>query len=83
MITEEKLRIFERYDGDVDDWQRRGSIERELISDQDWIDIAHLRHRLWLQKHVPVAPEFIVQTEALLQEKVADRSVVTLLSELI
>lgn len=37
MITADKLKLFERYSGDVDAWARSGSKKEQLIMmDNDW-----------------------------------------------
>ena len=47
MITNEKLRIYRRYSGDVDGFARSGSLaEREVISDADWRDLSSIVQRL-------------------------------------
>jgi hypothetical protein len=83
-ITEEKLRIFRRYGGDVDGWVKVGDRdEHRIMSDQDWWDIEELRHRLWLQQHEPVAAEFVGRTKQLIQERIYDERAEALLNELI
>ena len=83
-ITAEKLRIFRRYDGQIDDWVRvRDRREHSIMSDQDWSDIEELRHRLWLQEHEPCALEFLARTAWLIEEKVPDDRAKELLRELI
>ena len=83
-ITEEKLRIFQRYRGDVDGWARvRDRHEHNVMSDDDWSDIEELRHRLWLQEHEAVAPEFAARTEQLIRERLLDKRAGELLRELI
>ena len=83
-ITEEKLRIYRRYGGDVDGWSRVSDRhEHSVMSDDDWSDIEELRHRLWLQQHEAVAPEFAARTEQLIKERVVDQRTGELLRELI
>jgi len=83
VITQEKLRIFQRYAGDIDGWTRIGDgAEHRAMSDADWSDIEQLRHRLWLQQHEPVSPEFITETEQLISQKVCGESAVKLLHQL-
>jgi hypothetical protein len=70
MITEDKLRIFQRYGGDIDGWTRIGdAAEHRAMSDSDWSEIEPLHHRLWLQQHQSVSGEFITQREQLIAEK--------------
>ena len=82
MITEEKLRIFQRYGGDVDGWVRVGDeAEHRIISDADWSHIEQLRHRR-LQQHHSASSEFVEQTEQLIAERVSGESAVKLLRQL-
>jgi hypothetical protein len=84
VITEDMLRIFQRYDGDIDGWTRVGdAVEHRTLSDADWSEIRDLRHRLWLQQHEPVSSDFVKQTEQLLAEKVCDEHARNLLRHLI
>jgi hypothetical protein len=40
MINENKLKIFEKYDGDIDSWVRSGSKkEKSIMTDGDWYNI--------------------------------------------
>ena len=40
MITEYKIKIFERYNGDIDNWVRNSSPkEKFIMNDNDWYDI--------------------------------------------
>lgn len=37
MITEDKIKVFKRYDGDIDSWARSGSKkEKSIMTDEDW-----------------------------------------------
>lgn len=37
MITQDKIKIFKKYNGDIDSWSRSGSKKEKLImSDNDW-----------------------------------------------
>ncbi len=37
MITQEKVKIYNRFQGDIDGWARRGSKkEKSIMSDVDW-----------------------------------------------
>jgi len=84
MITEEKIEIFRRYDGDSDGWALAGDAkEHQIMSDSDWADIEELRHRLWLQQHQSVSADFVAQTEKLVTERVRDESATEALRRLI
>ena len=83
MITTEKLRIHQRYSGDIDGWARVGSAsEKQNMTDQDWRDIDELLQRLSLEKNVPVAESFCAETAQLLVERVSDHAVVEQLKSL-
>ena len=83
VITEEKLRICDRYGGDADGWARtRDHSEHQLMSDDDWHQIGQLRHRLWLERHERVSAEFVRETERLVTERVAGEDAVRLLRQL-
>ena len=37
MITQDKIKIYKKYSGDIDGWARSGSkIEKTVINDNDW-----------------------------------------------
>ena len=84
MITEEKIEIFKRYDGDSDGWTLvRDAKEHQIMTDSDWADIEELRHRLWLQQHESVSEDFVAQTQKLITERVQNESAVEALRRLI
>ena len=84
MITKEKIEIFKRYGGDSDGWALVGdALEHQIMADSDWSDIEELRHRLWLQQHVPVSEDFVTQTQMLIAERVRDESTADALRRLV
>lgn len=51
MITHEKLRVFEKYRGDMDDWARLGTPEeKHLLKDDDWYEISGVIRQLAILK---------------------------------
>lgn len=51
MITEDKVKIYKRYNGDIDSWARSGSKkEKSIIIDEDWYVIDGLIQDLSLVK---------------------------------
>ena len=49
MITEQKLAIFEKYNGDIDAWTRAGTPqEKKTMSDPDWYEITEILQGLSL-----------------------------------
>jgi hypothetical protein len=51
VITHEKLRVFEKYHGDMDDWARLGTPEEKLLlKDDDWYEISGVIQQLAILK---------------------------------
>jgi hypothetical protein len=60
MITQEKIKIFRRYEGDIDGWARSGSDrERMLMSENDWHSLNELLQDLILVKRGLTSSEFV------------------------
>lgn len=52
MITEDKIKVYKRYDGDIDGWARSGSKkEKSIMSDEDWYVINGLIQDLSMVKN--------------------------------
>ncbi|MFL5741036.1 MAG: hypothetical protein ACJ75B_12515 [Flavisolibacter sp.] len=69
MITIEKLKIFEKYRRQVDEFARFGkSKEKSLMTDQDWDEIESLIQDVYLVKKGMAALEF----ENKLNQRLAD-----------
>jgi hypothetical protein len=59
MITYEKLRIYEKFDGDPDGFSRGGSAnERQLFADGDWRLIGELLQALTIVQSGAATSEF-------------------------
>ena len=59
MITEDKIKIFKRYNGDIDSWARSGSKKEQLIiNDDDWYMIEALVQDLFIVKERLSSLEF-------------------------
>lgn len=59
MITKEKLKIFMKYDGNIDDWARRSTKnEKAVMSDNDWRVIESLVQDIFLAKKGLASEEF-------------------------
>lgn len=83
MITIDALRVYQRYEGDIDGFSRRKDPREMLaITDEDWRNISLLLQRLALEKNVPVAESFRAETSRLLAEQVVDEATVRLLREI-
>ncbi|HEX8576638.1 MAG TPA: hypothetical protein VF677_10140 [Flavobacterium sp.] len=51
MITQDKIKIYKRYNGDIDSWARSGSKKEKLVmNDNDWYLIDGLIHDYSLVK---------------------------------
>ena len=83
MITAEKLRIYQRYKGDIDGFSRvRDRHEMSLITGDDWSTIDILWQRLTLEQSVPCAASFRIETQRMLSEQVADAATAAQLKQL-
>lgn len=66
MITEDKLKMYSRYDGDIDSWARTSSRkEKTLMNDKDWFAIESLLQDLKLVRNGLASEEY----KATLNEK--------------
>lgn len=69
MITQEKLKIFQSYGGDVDMWARSGSSkEKTTIQTNDWYLIESLIHEIKLSVKGQATRDFIQELNIRLQE---------------
>ena len=76
MITDEKLTVYQRYDGDIDGWVRAGTpMEKSLMTDDDWTAIAELLLRLALVKSGRAADTFESETQRMIAATVKDKGV--------
>jgi hypothetical protein len=83
VITAEKLRIYQRYNGDIDGFSRgRITTESSAITDDDWLGIDILLQRLRLEQSVLCAENFRAETQRLLSEQVADAETTAQLKQL-
>ena len=75
-ITMDKLKVYQKYQGDPDSFARTGSnYEKNLIGDEDWRIIEELYHNFFLIKNNLTSKEF--STEILIHlEQVADDDVI-------
>jgi len=68
MITEEKIKIFRRYRGDIDSWARSGSkVELSMMNDDDWFMVNELVQDLILVKKGLTSIEFSQNLETRLR----------------
>ena len=65
MITQEKLRIYEKFGGDIDGFQRGSRIgERESITDQDWRLIEEILQSLLIVESGLASADFEAEVRA-------------------
>jgi hypothetical protein len=46
VITSEQLRVYQKFDGDIDGWVRSTKANSPTMKDEDWTRIDTLLHRL-------------------------------------
>lgn len=69
MITIDKIKIYKRFNGDVDGWARIGTAEeKSIMSDEDWFLIDGFIQDLILVKKHLVSDEFIKKINERLNE---------------
>ena len=65
MLTLEKLKIYDRYEGDIDGWTRtRKNNDKSAMTDDDWFLIDELRQGLSLVSSGRVSAEFAASVES-------------------
>jgi len=83
MITREKLKIFEKYLGDIDCWARNAKrSEISKIADEDWALIETLIQDIRLIKNNLTSTDYINRVKATLREKCDNTSTIKYLEEL-
>jgi len=76
MITADKLKTYEAFNGDIDAWARASSDrDKEIISDADWYEIERLVNELVLLERSQTTDDFARRIEEQLRENTADASV--------
>lgn len=69
MITQEKLKIFSRYNGDVDMWAKTGGVKvKDVMQSSDWYLIDELIQDLRLIKKGLVSDKFAKKLNERLEE---------------
>jgi hypothetical protein len=84
MITQQKLAIYTRFDGDVDAWQRADMPERHVMEDggANWHDIGSLVQELTMLKRKLVSAEYAERIRMKLSRMTADQKVAEAMMEL-
>ena len=69
MITQKKLEIYKRYDGDIDGWVRVGDKEeKKIMSDNDWFEIQDLIQKITILKRGLASEEFAKRINTIIHE---------------
>lgn len=73
MITKSKLKLYQKYDGDLDGLSRSIDSESAASSiEEDWRLIEHLRSGLWSIHMVACADSYKEQVQKEVEENTAD-----------
>ena len=73
MITKEKLKFYQKYDGDLDGLSRSIDSDSAVAStEEDWKMIEHLRSGLWQIHKVPCADSYREQVQKDFMENTSD-----------
>lgn len=83
MLTLDKLRVYQNFDGDIDGWARAsGGSDGSGITDDDWFLIEDLRQGLGLVVSGRASPAFAASLEQRLHALTADEATRQALHEL-
>jgi hypothetical protein len=83
MLTLDKLRMYQRFDGDIDGYSRSRVDDTSGITDEEWRIIDELRQALFLVSSGRAAPEFAASVEQRLSSVAADEQTRQALRELV
>jgi len=83
MLTLDKLKMYRRFDGDIDGFARSRVDNRSGITDEDWRVIDELRQALFVVRSGQAAPEFAASVEQRLFSVAADDATRQALRELV
>ncbi len=73
MLTREKLKRFEEFDGDLDGWTRmRRANDDSFMTVEDWNLIDRLVMNLGIVQSGIASGQFIAETETMLHQNTAD-----------
>ena len=76
MITLEKLKIYKKYDGDIDRWVRSHREDERVITDADWFLIDSLIQDTVLIENSTVSADFtLVLNKKLVQNLEGEESI--------
>jgi len=72
MLTLDKVKMYRRFDGDIDGFARSSVDDSSGITDEDWHVIDELRQALFLVQSGQATPEFAASVEQRLSSVAAD-----------
>ena len=82
MITDAKLTIYQRFDGDIDGWARAGTpLEKALMTDADWAEISEILVRLAIVKSGQATAGYEAETRRMIAAAVENEGVAQRLSD--
>jgi hypothetical protein len=83
MLTEEKLKIYKRYQGDIDSWARGGSKNEKLaMNENDWHIIDDLVQDISLIVKGLASKDFEDRVKERLKESCIDQGIIKQVSKL-
>lgn len=83
MITKDKIKVYKRYNGDIDSWARSGSKkEKSIVTDEDWYVIDGLIQDLSLVRKGLASSDFTENLNVKLKEMCDSESTVNQLKKL-
>lgn len=63
MITLQKLNIYNKYSGDIDQFERMGiRKDHNIISEEEWFFLSNILQSLDMVKNKVISPEFSAKT---------------------
>ena len=83
MLTLDKLKMYRRFDGDIDGFARSRVDDSSGITDEDWRVIDELRQALFLVRSGQAAAEFSASVERRLSSVAPDEQTRQALRELV
>ena len=83
MLTLDKLKMYRRFNGDIDGYSRSRVDDQSGITDEDWNAIDELRQALFLVQSGQASPEFAASVEQRLSSVAPDEAARQALRELV
>jgi hypothetical protein len=83
MLTLDKLKMYRRFDGDIEGYSRSRVDDQSGITDEEWRVIDELRQALFLVQSGKAAPEFAASVEQRLSSVAPDEATRQAVRELV